>query len=372
MAIDAITALERQPRGVVQVNGAAIDGWLKFDVNNNGYYSADTFQVSFSPTDLPADRDVNWFSNQTDMYVELFAGIPTDPNSVTASELKSWIYGQVDEVHYNPVTRQLDVIGRDLTRVFIDAKTTQKWVNKTSSQIATDLAISHGLTPVVTKTTTKAGKYYEIDHSNMADSRSEWDILCYLASNEGFRVYVRGKSLFFGPPPNPSTDAYQLVWIEGVNGGVPCANFENLECSRALTVSRGIQVIIRSWNTTHQKGFTASFPTKAKSIQAGKATTFGGVQIYSRVIPNLTQEQANQKAQQLYAEIIQHEMKIEFDMTEDDDLDTTSVVQLSGTATAWDQYYFPDAISRSMEFEGGWTMHASAKNHSPESQTGVL
>jgi len=372
MATNSTTQLSAQPRGIVQLNGIAIEGWTTFDVDSNNYFSADTFRVVFVVKDLPADRDKAWFSEQTDMYVELFAGEPDDTTAYSAAELKSWIYGQVDEISFDPVAGTIEVNGRDLTRVFIDAKTTEKWVNLTSSQIATKLATSHGLTPVVTATTTKAGKFYEIDHSNMADSRSEWDVLCYLAGNEGFIVYVRGKSLYFGPPPAASTVPFELVYVEGENGGAPSANFENLQCTRALTVSRGIQVVIRSWNAKQQKGFTAQYPAKSKTIQAGKSSTFGNTQIYSRVVPNLSQEQATQMAQKLYAQLIQHEMKISFEMPPDDALDTTSIIQLMGTNTAFDQIYYPDSITRSMSFEGGWNMHASGKNHSPESQIGSL
>ncbi|MBB3213419.1 phage protein D [Herbaspirillum sp. Sphag1AN] len=368
MATNTTTQLSRQPRGIVRLNGAAIEGWTSFEVNNNNYYSADTFRVVFVASLLPSDRDKAWFSEQTDMYVELFAGEPADPTSYSAAELKSWIYGQVDEISFDPVAGTIEVSGRDLTRVFIDAKTTQKWVNLTSSQIAAQLATSHGLTPVVTATTTKAGKFYEIDHSSMADSRSEWDILCFLAANEGFIVYVRGQSLYFGPPPDANTTPFQLIWVEDANGGSPSANFEQLMCTRTLTVSRGIQVVIRSWNAKQQKGFVAQYPAKAKTIQAGQSGIAGGVQIYSRIVPNLTQEQATQMAQKLYAQLVQHEMKISFEMPPDDALDTNSVIQLTGTGTAYDQLYYPDSITRAMSFDGGWTMHVTAKNHSPESE----
>lgn len=349
----------------------AIEGWTFFEIENNSFFSADSFRITFVASSLPSDRDANWFTTQTDMYIELLAGFPADPNAYTAAELTSWILGQVDQVDFNPVTGVIEVSGRDLTRVFIDAKTSQKWVNLTSSQIAQQLAASHGLSSKVTRTTTKAGKFYEIDHTSMPDARSEWDVLCYLASNEGFIVYVRGTTLYFGPGPAADATPYQLIWIPGQGGWPPSANFENLVCSRALTVSRGIQVVIRSFNHRQQKGFTAQYPAKSKTIQAGKSTTFGGTQLYSRVIPNLTHEQALQAAQALYKQLVKQEMKITVDLPGDVDLDMTSVVTLSGTGTAFDQTYYPDAVTRSMNFDGGFVMHMSAKNHSPESEVSL-
>ncbi|AJG19078.1 phage late control D family protein [Cupriavidus basilensis] len=365
----------RQPRGAVKVNGVLINGWVEFELENNAFYSADTFRCTFAGALLPPDRDAAWFSEQQDMFVELFIGFPSDPVNYGPSDLKSWIYGQADDVVIDPVTNTVTVPGRDLTRVFIDTKTTQKWPNQTASQIATALAQKHGLTPMVETTTTRVGKYYEIDHVNLTDERSEWDILNYLADIEGFRVWVRGQSLYFQPPPDPKTTAPYRIVYEVATGadGVPKANFEALKMRRALTVSRGIQVKIRSWNKKYAKGFAVSYPSNVKTIRVGSSALGSGAQIYSRTIPNLTQEQALQRAQSWYQQIVAHEMRLEgLAMPGDNDLDTTSILDFSGTGTAFDQQYFPDTIHRSMNFDGGYDMTITAKNHSPESTIATI
>ncbi|SDR37698.1 Phage protein D [Paraburkholderia fungorum] len=363
----------RQPRGAVKVNGELITGWLDFELDNNTYYAADTFRCKFAGALLPVDRNAIWFSNQQDMFVELFIGFPKDVNSFSPSDLTSWIYGQVDHIEIDPVTNTIDVDGRDLTRVFIDEKTTQKWPNQTSSQIATALAKKHGLTPVVTATTTTVGKYYEIDHVNMTDERSEWDILNYLADLEGFKVWVRGQSLYFQPAPDPTkATPYPIVWQPASTSSGPKANFEAIKLQRALTVSRGIQVKIRSWNKKYAKGFTVNYPSSVKTIKVGSSSIGSGGQIYSKTVANLTQDQALQYAQNWYKQLVAHEMKIEgLTMPGDNDLDITSIIQFDGTGTAFDQQYFPDNINRSMSFDGGYSMTVSAKNHAPNSEVVV-
>jgi len=359
----------RQPRGAVKVNGELITGWIDLEVTNNSYYSADTFRCKFSGALLPTDRNVNWFSEQQDMFIELFIGFPSNPASFVPSDLESFIYGQTDHITVDPVAYTIEVDGRDLTRVFIDTKTTQKWPNQTSSQIATALAQAHGLNTSITTTTTKVGKYYEIDHVNMADERSEWDILTYLADLEGFKVWVRGQTLYFQPAPNPSTtQPYQIVYQVATTSGGPKANFEAARFTRALTVSRGIQVKIRSWNKKFAKGFTVSYPSNVKTIKVGSSTIGAGAQIYSKTIPNLTQDQALQRAQNWYQQIVAHEMKIEgLALPGDNNVDTTSIIQLSGTGTAFDQLYYPDSIARTLNFDSGYEMTIEAKNHAPDS-----
>jgi phage protein D len=450
-----------QPRGAVKLNGELVTGWIEFEVTNSAYYAADTFRCKFSGAMLPADRSAIWFSQQQDMYVELFIGYPQDPMNYTPASLKSFIYGQVDHIKIDPVDYTIEVDGRDLSRLFIDNKTTQKWPNQTSSQIATMLAQKYGLTPVVKATTTKVGKFYEIDHVNMTDERSEWDLLNYLANIEGFKVWVRGQSLYFQPPLSPqpvdttaleqqrdalqaqiqaqlahinqqqqgelsalqqinidtqagltddaqslkqavsntgaevtselqniktvlkpqldalnqqiaaaqNSGKYPIVWQPTSTSSGPKANFEAVKFTRALTVSRGIQVKIRSWNKKFAKGFTVSYPSNAKTIKVGSSSVGAGAQIYSKTVPNLTQDQALQYAQNWYQQIVAHEMKIEgLTMPGDNNLDIPSMLQLSGTGTAFDQMYYTDSIQRTLSFEGGYEMTISAKNHSPDSE----
>jgi phage protein D len=363
--------ISRRPRGLVRINGTPITGWEDWEVESNSFYSADSFSVQFAGADLPADRSVKWFSQQRDMYVELFAGFPVDPDNFTANDLKSWIYGQVDTIDYDPVQNVVQVHGRDLSRVFIDAKTTEKWPNKTASEIAELQAKRHGLAASVAKTKTQVGKYYQIDHVSLKDQRTEWDILAYLAQIEGFRVWVRGQTLYFQPGPTPATaDRYQLIWTPATNGQPGAGNFENLKLSRTLTVSRGIVVTIHSWDHKHRHGFSVSYPTHAKKLNPGQAKIGSDAQNYQKTIPNLTQQQALQRARQLYEQIVAHEMKLAAELPADDVLDTMSIIELTGTGTAYDQLYYPESITRRLSFEGGYSMAVHAKNHAPESEPG--
>lgn len=360
----------RQPRGVVKVNGEVMPGWIGWEVDNNAFYQADTFRCSFALSKMPPERGAAWWSALQEMNVEILAGFPADAENFTAAELSSLIYGRVDDVTFNPTAGTIEVSGRDLTSEFIDAKTTEKFQNLTGSEIATQLAKRHGLTPVVTETDTKAGTYYEIDHARMSDQRSEWDLLTWLAHEEQFMVFVQGKALHFVPKPDPDDDPYVLKWDPPTaERGPPIFNGKSLIFSRNLTLAKDVIVKVRSWNSKSKQAFTktAQATHDKSTVLIGAAQPTGDAQTYSYTIPGLTPEQALQRAQALLREISAQEVKLTATLPADNLLRLTNVIQVTGTGTAFDQIYYPDSIIRQMGLSEGYSMTINAKNHSPES-----
>lgn len=362
----------RQPRGIVKVNGAVVPGWIEFEIDNNAFFHADTFRCRFAVSALPAEYGKAWWASQSEIFLELFIGFPPDVEAYSAADLDSFIYGQVDEVTYDPVGTFIELSGRDKTADFIDAKTYEQFVNNTASEIAELLAARHGLTPVVTNTSTKAGTYYQLENRRIPLDRSEWDLLTWLAQEEGFSVYVKGRELHFEPQVQPDADQYALKWEDQApDSEIAAPNFNGIDivCSRNLTLAKDIVVYVRSWNTKQKKGFTvkAQASHTKKAIGKGAEQASGAAQIYSFVKPGLTREQAQAMANAKLKELSAHEMKISASLPGDNLLSLTTLVNLSGTGTAFDQTYYPDSIVRKISFTDGYHMRLSAKNHSPES-----
>jgi phage protein D len=355
----------RQPRGAVKLNGELIPGWVSWEVDNNAFRSADTFRVVFVVSMLPATRDAAWFAAQSSMLVEILAGFPADAQNFAVSELDSLIYGQTDEVLFDPVKGTIELSGRDLTAALIDTKTSEHFANQTSSQIATTLAQRHGLKPVVTATKTRVGDYYKDDHACTTQQQSEWELLTFLANVEDFVLYVKGQELHFEPRPGEQTDHYVIAWdVANADRGHPVANAISLQFSRNLTIAKGITVEVHSWNVKQKKGFTASWPKAAKAVQPGQAAA--KTQVYRYTIPGLTQDKALQRAQSIYRQIIAHEMRLTGYLPADNVLDCTKTLLVRGTGTAFDQVYFPESVMRSMSLNEGYRMNIRAKNTGPE------
>jgi hypothetical protein len=380
MTINAIPTLAqaRQPRGIVRINDQPVPGWVSWSVENNAFYGADTFRVTFAASALDGAHSPFWASVQTSMYVEIFAGFPANSLSFTEAELVSLVYGRVDDVDYDPVRTEVVLSGRDLSAAFIDTKTvTGVYKNQRSSDIASALAASHGLAAQVTPTSTPVGTYWNSEQVRLTDQRTEWDLLSYLAFEERFICYVKGKTLYFGPSPFQQAtppDSYRLVWAPpNAVKGSPDANLISLNCTRSLTVAKGVVVTAFSVQTK-KKGavVTSSYPRNLQGTKPGQSNPFGGIQSYRfKMPPNKTQLEVERYAESRYADIIRHEMRIDAVLPGDVLLDITKLVTLEGTRTAWDQTYYPDMIVRRMDLEEGFSMDVKARNHAPDTAPAV-
>jgi hypothetical protein len=139
---------------------------------------------------------------------------------------------------------------------------------------------------------------------------------------------------------------------------------DDLEFSRALTISKGVTVQVMSWDVKKKnKQFTASYPKYAKSTTPGNAVP--QTQIYRVIRNGLTPAAAYTLAQSIYKNIVAHEMKFSGSTAGDNLLTPQTLVRIEGTQSLFDQHYWCDSVKRHFDWEDGYTMTASGKNHSP-------
>lgn len=342
----------RAPRGAVQVNGTTITGWEEIEVESSTFANADTFHATFSASKLPSSNDANWFSLQKEIKVTVLAGFPANPANFSADELDTLIVGMVDNIDYDAIAGLLTISGRDFSSKLIEAKISDKYPNKVSSDIATILAGKAGLTPQITKTSVKVGTYYQIDSVRLSDNSTQWDLLQYLAREEGFAAYVDGETLHFEPKPSAGQDPYTFKVEPRTDGvGYVSANGLSIKATRNLSLSGGIEVQVNSWNTRDKR----SYQKKATSPQgAGKTYTF--------VFANLSPEQCQARANQLLKDLTGHQMGLSVRGPADTILKRSDILQLAGTGTAFDQTYFPVSVSRTLSASGGFVWEIEGKN----------
>ncbi len=159
--------------------------------------------------------------------------------------------------------------GRDLTAALIEARTQETFANRTASEIAQLFAGRHNLAAEVTETRTPVGRYYQDEHDRItldqfSRATTEWDLLVFLAQQEGFDVFVSGTTLYFQPPAG--ADVALTLSPDTVL---------DLRLERSLTLARDIEVTVKSWNSRQQSAFTQTARARGRGQGAGLAGGLG-------------------------------------------------------------------------------------------------
>jgi len=347
-----ILTFERSPLARIIVNGDLIQGLIEVEVICNNHFSADRFSASFALNARPPYGSAFW-SSELDITVEVLF-------SLDSTTFVSLFSGAVDTVSMNATKRLVHITGRDLSAQLIEARTAETFSNRTSSEIASLLAGRHGLTSNVVQTATPVGRYYQDEHdrvtlSQFSRSTTEWDLLVFLALQEGFNVSVTGTTLNFLPANNLTQVQYLVT----------PANCIDMRLERCLTLARDIEVTVKSWNSRQNNGLTRiATSTNSAGLSSSGSTN---LQRYVFVHPNLTAGQALNFAQQKLGDITMHERVVEFVVPGDLSLRAVGQLVVAGTGTEFDQTYYIDLVERRLNLNEGFTQRVRAKSSSPRS-----
>ncbi len=340
----------------IEVNGTRLRGPLDLTVTSSNDLTADTWSCRLVLADLPAGFGWGFWGRTASVEVNIL--VSAVPATTTAPSFQSLVIGCVDDVDVDAVHGVLHLNGRDRTARLLESRTAETFQNQTSSAVVTMLAQRHGLIAQVTPTSARIGQYYDQDHVGLNEHATEWDLLSFLARQEGFDLFIEGGTLYFQPATANTVQPHVLQYVPDGQGGIKSATVFDLKCQRSLLLSVGVSVQVVSWNNKQKREFTA----QANSPATGSG---GEPQVYTYRVPGLTYPQALQLAQQKLDDLSRHERSISW--TEPGSLTLTprTPVRLTGTGTEWDQGYAIDRIRRRISVKKGFTMDVSAKGASP-------
>ena len=336
----------RYPRVVLLANGNAVAGVIEVEVQANNHRGADRFAATIA---LSSDRTAfaRWAA-PSNIAVDI-------QMSLDGSTFASVFQGSVDLVEIDPIQGLLRAEGRDLTAALIETRTQETFANRTSSEIAALFASEHNMNSAITQTTTPVGRYYQNEHDRItldqfSRATTEWDLLAFLAQQEGFDVFIRANTLHFQPPSGPD-DAFIFTPNDAID----------LRLERSLTLARDIEVTVKSWNSRQQSAFTQTARSHGRGVRAlGSDSTTPQRYVYVR--PNLTSDQALKLAQQKLAELTRHQRVFSATMPGELALTPRSVVLLAETGSDFDQAYFVDSIERRLHVNTGFTQRIRCNN----------
>lgn len=345
-----------QPRSIVKVNSIVVP-FRTWDVSLNGYAAADIFNLTCPFRILDSLKGVTDLVNtpdkstilltQPDILVETYAGYPKDPNNYTVDDLTQLMYGYLDTVDFylDDQGERVQIAGRNQVGPFMDTKTTDKFPNQTSSTIVIMFATQQGLQTEVTPTYTMAGTYYDSDHVQLTTDITQWDLMNYLAQQEGFTLRVVGNTLFFGPRDSfLKSTAIPYTWGQ---------NIKSLHLGRTPHASKDIKVEVITWQPGKKTRIvaTATNPTSYAKKVTGTSAHQEWVETY--YLPGLTRDQAQQRAQAILDQLSQSEIVGDLTADGNDQQDIYQPIQLYGTGLGLTQQYWPTKVDHSFDHQSG-------------------
>ncbi len=315
----------RQPRAQVLADGSALAGVLAVDVFANNHLAADRFRLRLA-------------AGVADMAGLQAPGLRLDVQVGFDDGWASLVLGTADTVLFDPIRGVLEVEGRDLSAGLIEARVGETFANRTSSEIVEVIAGRHGLAADATPTSTPVGRYYQNEHDRLtlgqfARVTTEWDLLAFLAGQEGFDLFMEGERLRFAPP---ASDGAVGLRVEDCLG---------LELEHGLGLSRAIEVTVRSWGS--RAGAVVEYTAKRGS---GGTTWRHGL-----VRPNLDAGQAELVAEQALADLLRHEWTARATMPGELGMTARTRVALVGAGVDWDRDYLVAELSRHLDVRRGFT-----------------
>ncbi len=322
----------RAPDILATANDAPIKNVLDVEVQNNSFLGADRFRLrlAFNVADYAL-----WVSDAIEVVI----------NVGLNGEWLELVRGDVDRVEVDVGAALVYVDGRDLTARLIGTTTQETFENRTASEVAELIAGRQGLKPNVSPTTALIGRYYGGDHSQVTLNRyssitTEWDLLTKLASYEGFDVWVEGQTLNFAPPLDGS---FPLV--------VNCWDCQSLRLDRALALSSGLEVTVKSWDCRAHTSVS-----QTASIGQGS-----GTQSYVFVKPNLTEAEAAELSNQFLSQISQHSRVITLEWPGELIAKPRQSLSLVNSNTDFDGMYVINSVERRLSFQHGFTETIQAR-----------
>ncbi len=261
---------------------------------------------------------------------------------MTRGVTKTLLTGEVDEVAFDMIGRTVSVAGRDKSATLHETKTSDKWLNKKTSEIVKDLAERAGIKADVKTLSTMAGKMLEQDYVALSDGESFSNVIDRIAEADNARWWLDGDGVLHYVPIGTSAGTYS-IYID--QSGQPIrSDCLHLRVHADMRAAKDQEITIRSWHPRKKR----VHHYKSRLIGRGGKATF------SDSIPNLQQNQVEHLARRIAEARARHEITVSATVVGDPSISVGMELSLKGT-TAFDQTFEMDVVSHDFGMRGHTT-----------------
>ena len=352
----ASSSIARRPRALIMVQGQLLAP-MECSAHVSLHQSADTFYAKL-PLDNSAGLDEKFWLDTAPIDVTI-----RGTNDVDGEGYVDLLVGSTDRTGVDLLNRVVEIRGRDLTAKLTDMKTSEKWLNRSSKDIITDLAGRAGLSVKFSGDTEQAGLQFDQDFNEISDLDAAWNVIVDAARRLGCIAFIKGKTLYIQPIDKDPDDFYEFKYQRPTPEQVASGNFVMLYLERNLNLAKDMEITVKSWQHKQGENVTSQYESKGKSASNDRT-------IYQFRGANLTKTQQDRMARKHLRETLTHERAVMADNMPGDVnvIPGLQGLRLSGTGTKADQdYILSDAVHR-FTTDGGYLMDISA--HSQDAARG--
>lgn len=259
------------------------------------------------------------------------------------------IEGTLKNIRFDMIQRTIGVTGQDMSEDLHQIKSAEKWVNKSPSDIVSDLAQRVGLSAQIDKSTLKAGRILKDEYAKLTENISYASVLQKMAELDGARWFVKGTTLHYVSQDNPS-GVYSLNYSPPAPGKSMVSDCLHLVIDYNVDAGSETQISTKAWHSRKKKMFQST-----ATVQG-----IGGGQTIKAAyhIPSFVQDQVKQFAKVKAQEMTRHAYHLEAECVGDTTIDVAMALELTGTEF-FDQQYQIDEIKHIFGMTG-YTMNIRA------------
>jgi hypothetical protein len=266
---------------------------------------------------------------------------------MTRGTTKTLLTGQIDDADFDYISGKITVTGRDKSAALHDKKSSEKWLNRKTTDIVKELAERAGIKVDIKGLDTIAGKMLEQDHVKLTDGVSFAYVLHKLAELDGARWWVNADGVLKYAPFGSSEGSYS-IFIDQSAQPIK-SDCLHLRITRNLQAAKKIKVRFRAWH-----------PRKKRVHEYESTIPGSGGEIgYSYSVPALQQDQVEKHARSQAMEKARHELTVRATVVGDPTVAAGMGLSLTGTQY-FDQTYDVDTVHHEFGMRG-YTTHITAR-----------
>lgn len=261
--------------------------------------------------------------------------------------------GFIDSVECDFGQGKVSISARDKSAKMIDKKAGKKHLNKKPHEIVQQYASDNGLGYEGDQVSEKAGRTFQIDYVALIHRMSDWHACQHVAEAHGMTCYATAGKVYFKKIPE-SLPTYSVNFARPSIGGSAGGSELTLTAKRNVQLGKTIKTLMHSWNHKNQKQYEAT------ASEAGAGDTLE----FHLHHPGLTQEQANSRAKAHLTKATKHELEVRVEVPGDPTISARMNLQITGTASAWDQLHEINSVEHKISVGGGYTTTIDTKTKS--------